>query len=59
MSEGGVGDLRNVLDKMIETAEFYGAFFDSKHTPTCWKFHTACALRRVVEILDGETEDDL
>lgn len=59
-NEERLGDIRDVIRQMLESAEFYTDLIDkTAHNPKCWKLHTACALRRVVEILDGETEDDL
>ena len=53
------GDIRDIVRQMLESAEFYADLIDkTAHNPTCWKLHTACALRRVAEILDGETEDE-
>lgn len=58
MSEGGVGDLREVLERMIQSADFYASLLETNHTPTCWKIHTACALRRVRDLLDGEDGEE-
>ena len=58
-NEERLGDIRDVIRQMLESAEFYADLIDkTAHNPTCWKLHTACALRRVAEILDGETEDE-
>lgn len=54
MDESGERNLREVLERMILSAEFYDSLFNSSHTPTCWKNHTACALKRIRDVLDGE-----
>ena len=56
MSDGQT--LRDVIRQMAETAEFYAGVVELRHTPTCWKLHTACALRRVLDVLDGEDETE-
>lgn len=56
-SEDGVGDLRKAVQRMIDSADFYASLSEIRHTPTCWNYHTACALRRVLDVLDGEEEE--
>lgn len=31
--------------------------FVDKHTPTCWTMHPACALKRVLDLMNGELAD--
>jgi hypothetical protein len=58
MRKDDAGDLRDVLNHMIESAEFYEALWQQRHHPTCWKMHTACALKRIRDLLDGEDGEE-
>lgn len=50
--------LRDVVQRMWESADFYQGIAPQRHDPTCWKLHTACALQRVLDILDGEEDEE-
>lgn len=53
------GSIRDVVKLMLDSAEFYaGLVTNIQHHPNCWKSHTACALRRVLDAFDDDDEED-
>jgi hypothetical protein len=59
-SEERPGDIRDVISQMLKTAQFYADVIGiDQHHPLCWKMHTACSLKRVLELLDENPEDSL
>ena len=49
-------EIREVIAGMQDTAKFYENLFEMSHDPTCWRIHTACALGRVLDLIDGEED---
>lgn len=59
-TENPFDELRHFVEWMREEAAYarLSIPFVDKHTPTCWRLHPACALKRVTDLMDGVGDDE-